>query len=188
MNQLRQKVSKLTEASNVELGRFFRPENYFLLKPLLILSMVLSASMLYAQSPTDLSGTWVFDISKSDPGEGGSFLYSDIIHVIKQTPKSISIEETIVRKGEDDVTSTETFSLDGKETTERLDYGITKRFAKWSKDKKTLVLTTIITVDKKDWRGDATYKLSDNGLTLTVQTLFKNPKGESTVVQVFNKK
>jgi hypothetical protein len=150
--------------------------------------MFLSSSFLYAQTPANFSGKWAFDISKSDPGEGGSFLSSDIIHVITQNPASISIEETIIRQGSDNVISTETFNLNGKETIEKGDFGITKRIAKWSQDKKILTLTTIMTVDSKDYRGDASYKLSADGRTLTVQNEFVNPTGKSTVIQVFNKK
>jgi len=154
----------------------------------LSLLIQLLSTPLFAQTQTNFSGVWAFDISKSNAGEGGSFLYNNIIHTIKHNTASISIEETIIRQGSDNVVSTEFFNLDGKEQIEKKDYGTTKKLANWSQDKKILTLTTIITADSKDYRGDATYTLSDNGRILTVKTLFKNPNGESTVIQVFNKK
>jgi hypothetical protein len=168
--------------------RSLRPADNFIQRSTLVLSLFFCAFILNAQSPTDFSGVWAFDISKSNPGKGGSFLYPDIINTIKQNNSTISIEETIKREGSEDVKSNEIFNLDGKEQIEKSDIGITRKQAAWSLDKKTLTLTTIMTVDLKDYRGDATYKLSDIGRILTVQTLFKNPNGESTVIQVFNKK
>lgn len=66
--------------------------------------------------------------------------------------------------------------------------GTTKKIAKWSEDKKILTLTTIMRIDSSDYRGDLSYKLSDDGLTMTIQSEFKNPNGPSTVIEVFNKK
>lgn len=152
------------------------------------LSIILLSTTLFAQTETNFSGVWAFDISKSNAGEGGSFLYSNIIHTIKHNTASISIEETIIRPGSDNVVSTEVFNLNGKEQIEKKDYGTTRKLVNWSQNNKILTLISIITSDSKDYRGDATYTLSDNGRILTVKTLYKNPDGESTVIQVFNKK
>ena len=168
--------------------KLFKSVNKLISTTTLSLLVLLLPSQLSAQTLTNFSGTWVFDISKSIPAKNGSFLYSNIIHTIKQNPVSISIEETIIRQGSDNVVSIEVFNLDGKEKIERKDYATTKKIANWSQDKKILKLTTIMTTDSKDYRADATYSLSDNGNILTVKTLFKNPTGESTVIQVFNKK
>ncbi|MEI7505095.1 MAG: hypothetical protein WCJ61_17610, partial [Paludibacter sp.] len=146
------------------------------------------SSFSIAQTPTNYSGKWGFDISKSDPGKGGSFLYRDIVDNIIQNPTTISIEEIIRRPGNEDILDIQKFNLDGKETIEKNDMGTTKKIAKWSDDKKILTLTTIMTVDSKDYRIDVSYKLSDNGITMTVLTEIKNPNGERTVIQVFYKK
>jgi hypothetical protein len=139
----------------------------------------------YAQSSADFSGKWAFDISKSKPGEGSSFGSSDITHIITQKPSSITITETI---GQQENSIIETFLLDGKATVENKGSRIVKKSAAWSKDKKALTLTTIMTIDGNDYRSDDTYKLSDNRVTLTVQSVLKDKNGVSTVVWVYNKK
>ena len=166
-------------------NRSFRPADNLIVRFLLILLFMLSVSGLHAQSPTDFSGQWTFDISKSKPGEGGTFGSSDITHNISQDLSSITIEEIIGKEG---VPIVDKFDLDGKETIEKKDYGTTKKSAVWSQDKKTLTLTTIMTIDGKDYRSDDLYKLSDNGLVLTVQSVSKIPTGESTTVWVYNRK
>jgi hypothetical protein len=137
--------------------RLFDPENKVIYFYSLVFAMMLFSSFSFAQTPTNFNGKWIFDKSKSDPGKGGSFLYNDIIHKIIRNPTSISIEEIIKRPGSEDVSNTEKFNLDGKETIEKSDIGTTKRIANWSEDKKILTLTTIMIVDSKDYRCDALY-------------------------------
>ena len=166
----------------------FKSGNRTVHKCSLIIGILLSSTLLSAQNPRNFSGVWAFDVSKSNAGEGGSFPYSNIVYTIKQNPVSISIETTTFREGSENIVRTEVFNLDGKEQTEKNDYSSTKKLATWSQDKNILTLTTIMTVDSKDYRDDAVYKISDNGRTLTVRNLFKNPTGKSTVIQVFNKR
>lgn len=169
-------------------NRLFASVNNLGYNHFFVIAMVLFSSLAIAQTPVNMSGKWAFDISKSDPGKGGSFPYGDITYNITQNSTSISMEEITKRPGAETITTIETFSLDGKAILEKGDYGLTKRTAKWSEDKKNLILTTIMTVDSKDYCDDATYILSDEALKLTVQHKFRNPMGESSVIQVFNKK
>jgi hypothetical protein len=164
------------------------PENKKFYFCSLAFAMMLFSSFSIAQTPTNYNGKWAFDRSKSDPGKGSSFMYNDLIRNIIQNPASISIEEIVKSPGGEAVSDTQKFSLDGKETIEKTDMGTTKKIAKWSEDKKVLTLTTIMLIDSSDYRGDSTYKLSGDGLTLTIKSEFKNPNGESTAIEVFNKK
>ena len=168
--------------------RFLKPVNCLVYICFLAFAMVLFSTLSIAQTPTNFSGKWAFDRSKSDPGKGSSFMYNDLIRNIIQNPASISIEEIVRSPGGEVVSDTQKFSLDGKETIEKTDMGTTKRIAKWSEDKKILTLTTIMLIDSSDYRGDSSYKLSGDGLIMTIQSEFKNPNGESTVIEVFNKK
>ncbi len=155
---------------------------------LLIFAMVLCSPLSIAQTPTNFSGKWVFDRSKSDPGKGSSFMYDDLIRNIIQNSASISIEETVKIPGGETVSDTQKFSLDGKETVEKTDMGTIRKIAKWSENKEILTLTTIMQIDSSDYRGDSSYKLSGDGLILTIRSEFMNPNGASTVIEVFNKK
>jgi hypothetical protein len=153
--------------------------------------LLLFTSITNTQIPTNFSGTWAFDKSKSNPGEGGSFLDGDEILVITQNSTSISLEKTLIRQGSDDIKSTDTYNLGGTETIEKSDMGITKKSAKWSEDKQILTITTIMTfssnITTNEYRVDDSYKLSDNGKTLTNQSISKNPIGERTIIQVYTK-
>jgi len=162
----------------------FRRTGHLNFKLLLVLALILSASGLYAQSPSDFSGTWVFDISKSNAGEGSSFGSSDITHIISQDPSTISIEEII---GQTNI-GRNIFTLDGKETTEQQGSMKIKKSAAWSQDKKMLTLIEIRTIDAKDYRSDDAYSLSDNGLVLTVQSVIQGPGFKTTTIWVYNKK
>ena len=161
-------------------------------KAFLILTMFLFASISVAQTPTNFSGKWAFDKSKSNPGEGGSFLDVDEILVITQDSASISLEKTLKRKDSEDIISTDKYNLNGKETIEKSDMGTTKKVTKWSDNKQILTITTIMafisSVTTNEYRVDDSYKLTDNGKTLIIQSISKNPTGERTIIQVYNKK
>jgi hypothetical protein len=154
----------------------------------LILSMLLFASILNAQTPTNYSGKWTFDKSQSKPGEGGSFLMSEGILDITQDANSVTLISTTKQKGSDDIIHTDKYTLDGKESIEKGDPFTTKKMAKWSDDKKILTITTIMTYNSVDYRTDDTYSLTDNGKTLTVTSASKNPTGERKIISVYLKK
>jgi hypothetical protein len=156
-----------------------------IIKFLSISLLTIISSDLYGQTPTDFSGKWVFDISKSKPGADGSFGSSDITHIITQNPSSITITEIL---GEQDYSIIDIFPLNGEATIEIQGSRKINRSAAWTTDKKILILTTIMTIEGNDYRLDDTYKLSDNGLTLTVQSVSKDINGENTVIWVYNKK
>jgi len=164
-------------------NNFFRFARDKIFQSSFVLSLILSASGLNAQNPSDFSGKWIFDIKKSDPGKGSTFTQSDMTHVISQNPSSISIEEFIDQKS----TGIKKFRLDGKETTEEEGSRIIKKSAVWSQDKKTLILTEITTISGQDYRTDDTYGLSANGLVLTVKSVTRGPNFEILTILVYNK-
>lgn len=136
---------------------------------------------LSAQSLPDFSGEWEQDVSKSDD------FYKDfnVKCTIIQTKQTITVKTTFSDKSGSEIASREsTFTLDGKETTDKEG---AKKSAEWSPDKKTLT-----TSDTKDYGGDivgatATYSVSADGLILTVKTSDIKP-GVKTITQVFNRK
>jgi hypothetical protein len=149
-----------------------------------VLLLIFPVMSLNAQPRADFSGKWSFDVSKSNAGEGNSFGSSDITHIIIQTPLTISIEEIIGTQS----LGLNTFALDGKVTTETQGSRLMKKNALWSKDKKTLTLTNIMTIDKIDYRQDDTYKLSDNGRVLTVLSVTRGDNMTTSATLVYNKK
>ena len=170
------------------LKRHFYSANYWILQSFLLLAVLLSTPFLHAQTPTDFSGKWAFDKSQSDPGKGGSFLEGDEILQITQTANSITLDRTTKRPGSEDITGSDQYTLDGKESVKKDDFSTTKTMAKWSDDKQVLTITTIMTVKSDDYRTDDSYSLTDQGKTLTIKSISKNPTGGRTTVVVYSKK
>jgi len=154
-----------------------------IIKSFIIITLISSASVLYAQSPVSFSGTWIQDITKSDD----FYKEFNVKFTITQTLQSITIKQTFSDKTGKEITSRDnSFNLDGKETSIEEQGGINKESAKWSADNKTFTTKSTRTVGTDVYGSTATYSLSENGLVLTVQTSDINPSGLS-VKQVFNK-
>lgn len=178
----------LVSLSSMTLKRLFSSHTNFILKSSSILSILLFTSILNAQTPPDLSGKWAFDKSKSNPGEGGSFLEGEEILDITQTANSITLNRTTKRAGSDDIISSDKYTLDGKESVKKDESCTTKTIAKWSDEKQILRITTIMTFDGVDYRTDDAYSLTDNGKTLTINSTSKNPTGGRKTISVYLKK
>lgn len=164
--------------------RFLCLKNNLIFKSLLLVSLFSAVSAIYAQSPTDFSGTWTQDNVKSD-----DFYKSfNVTCTITQTLQSITIKQTFFDKSGKEITSHDfLFNLDGIEVSKEENEGINKESAQWSPDKKILTTKSTRTVGKDVYGSTASYSLSDNGRVLTVRTSDINPTG-MTVVQIFNKK
>jgi len=154
--------------------------------PAVVLSILLASAALGAQVPANFSGTWAFDQSKSNLGGSQYFI---AVLKITQTATMLTIESTAKRQGSDDFISTDKFTLDGKEITTKESYATRRIAAKWSEDKKSLTITTIMTLmdTKEEYRTDDTYHVAEDGKTLTLTNVFKNPKAKGTAVVVFNR-
>jgi len=149
------------------------------------LLVMLKASLLFAQSPANFSGTWMLDNAKSDA------LYREfkVVCTIKQTPDSILIERNFIKKnGEKIISPSIRCKLNGEETSKKLFNGIFKTSAKWSPDNKILIITNTRTVGDKVSGSKISYKLSANGLVLTMHTTDINTTNGDAIIQIFNKK
>jgi hypothetical protein len=148
------------------------------------ISMLLCASFINAQSPTNFSGVWVMDKAKSD----ADFKSFDVTLTIKQDPQTITLEQTFLMEGRTNKAPSSSFNLDGNVVNKEEQGGVNKTSAKWSADKRVLTLRTIRTMNGSDYGSDAVYKLSDDGKILTIQTISVAPPGGPKNLQVFNKK
>jgi hypothetical protein len=154
-----------------------------IIKSLSVFLFITIASDMFGQSVTNFSGQWAFDISKSKAGEGSSFGSKDIIHTIEQNKSTITITEAYSNQ---DYSITNTFDLNGKEIVETKGSRTIKKTAKWSPDKKTLILTTITTIAGNNYRKEDSFKLENNGLTLVVNSV-SDGNSKDLVIWVFNK-
>lgn len=148
------------------------------------LSLLLSSSVSYAQSPANFTGEWIQDPVKSDD----FYKAFDVRYSITQTPLKFSVKQILTLKNsEESITNEYIYTLDGKVTIMEKETGKEKELAQWSADKKTLTTRSTITYGNEDVGFTETYSLSGDGLVLTVQKSNIIP-GAQTVKQVFNKK
>jgi hypothetical protein len=165
-----------------------------------VLALALSAALavpalIQAQAKADLSGTWTFDESKSDPagspgggrgpgGGGGGRMGGGTPSklVIKQTAGELTVERTLPNGAE-----TAVYKLDGSESTNKTGMGESKMKASW--DGSNLVLTgkQAISTPQGDFEIDTKEVYSLSGALLTVTTTRTTPRGENTRKLVFNK-
>jgi hypothetical protein len=151
---------------------------------LTILSIIILSS-LQLNAQVNFSGVWMQDNEKSDD----FYKNFNITRTIKQTDKEISIASDFFSKeGEKITTMSESFNLDGKETSVEEEGGINRKSAKWSADKKTLTITNTRTVGTEVYGSHIAYTLSGNGKVLTTVTTDANPLTGLKVTQIFNKK
>lgn len=165
-----------------------------LLPVLGIFMLLVSFLPLVAQTTADFSGKWEFDKKASSAGLTESNYDGSVIMTIKQTVSSISISETWLKPGNPDFnTAADSYTLDGKEQVQKHEVGTSRKSAKWSADKKVLIITNL---DIQTLKGKLenflvtdSFTLSADGKTLTIERYSKNPVlGESTVKKVYHKK
>jgi hypothetical protein len=151
-----------------------------------VFSILLASAVLGAQAPANFSGKWAFD--KNTSNLGGSEYFVGILK-ITQTATTLTIDSTVKRQGGADVMTTDKFNLDGKEALVQNNDMTTKITAKWSEDKKSLTITTIVTLTKtsEEYRTDDTYHVAEDGTTLTMTNVYKNPTAKGVAVVVFNR-
>jgi hypothetical protein len=157
------------------------------------LTAALAVPALVEAQKADLSGTWMFDESKSDapagPGGGGGGRGGGRMGggtpsklVIKQTGSELTVERTLPSG-----TETAVYKLDGSESTNKTGMGESKMKASW--DGANLVLTgkQAVSTPQGDFEIDSKDVYSVSGTVLTVTTTRTTPRGENTRKLVFNK-
>jgi hypothetical protein len=170
------------------------PEQTVLAIVSLVFISLCSSVTLEAQAPVDFSGTWEFDKAASSPGTVHATFEGAVMRKITQSASKFTYRDTYVRSGSDDWSTTdEVFNLDGKEQIKKDGANSRKKSALWSADKKTLTLTYKETYMEKGVAKELlaadSYKLSDEGKTLTIETFSKNQvTGETKTASVFRKK
>jgi hypothetical protein len=162
---------------------------------LFITMFLVFSTGLKAQSPTNFSGKWEFDKSKSDKDENGDASFDGkIILQIRQGSDTISFANTYIMPGKPAFnTHPDLYLLNGKVTADNSGSDPAKKFVKWSPDKKNLItnfiMTAVVDGASMDFVIMDTYKLSSDGKTLTIEDLHRSKiGGEKTVKKVYNKK
>jgi hypothetical protein len=160
----------------------------------LMLMFLLFSMTLEAQTPTNFSGKWEFEKAKSSPNTTLSNYDGTVVRQIVQNSSRFTYRDSYIQKGSSDWSTTdEVFTLDGKEQVKKNGSTTSRKSATWSQEKKVLTLTYAETYAEngvsKELLVAESYKLSDNGRTLTVETYSKNQvTGETKTTSVYLKK
>jgi dipeptidyl aminopeptidase/acylaminoacyl peptidase len=146
---------------------------------------------------TNFAGNWAFNQSKSDMGQppqgggqGGGMRMGGNFSV-KQEANLLTVERT--RTGQDGTTTTttENYTLDGKESVNTNPRGESKSTVTWSADGKTLTIVTTRTMsmngESMQMKSTSIWSLTDAN-TLTVNTTSTTPNGDRVTKMVYDKK
>jgi hypothetical protein len=136
-------------------------------KMTLLLSIIMCASIAHSQT-TDFTGTWKLNNSLSKLNAEFTFAPGEII--IAQNGNEIKVEKHSSFQGEN-FTINEKFTLDGKECiNEGFQGGEKKSTAKWSDDKKSLSISTKLTMgDGNEMTLTEVYKMDNKNMVIATK-------------------
>jgi hypothetical protein len=157
---------------------------------LLVFLLMLSASC-FAQK-TNFSGTWKFNESKSQLGEGRFRMAPSKIK-LAQNDSVILADLTRQRPTGEEMTSTEKYTLNGKECDNSVpaQNRTKKSIITFSADGKIMTIASTSAFERDgnrmEFKSTEIYKLSDDGKTLTINNTTNSTRGEFKTSLVYDK-
>lgn len=156
-------------------------------------AMLCAAMAALAAAPTNFSGTWTLDKSKSELPRMMANVES-VTWIVTQDDKKLTLETKTVAGGQEN-SQTFTYNLDGTETTAEIGGrmpGKATLKAKWLDGGKILELTSVrqgnfqgneFTITTKEH-----WELAEDGKVLKVHRITESPRGSQEATLVFTKK
>ena len=139
----------------------------------------------------NFTGSWNLNESKSELGEFGSRFSARKIKV-EQKDDAIIITRTSKNMEDQDVTSAETLTFDGK-TSETSGFFNSKKKSvlKWAEDGNSFVISYTVVFERDgettEIKGTETYTLSTDGKTMTSSTASSSPQGDFSMKAAYDK-
>jgi hypothetical protein len=152
-------------------------------------SLSLLSGGLFAQP--NFSGSWALNESKSTLGDGPRMSVSSMTVNQEEGLMSIDLVRPSFEGG--DVSSSEKYTLDGKESVNQgmMDSSV-KTITTWSEDKKELTFAKTILFEMNgesmEFKITDVWSISDDGKTLTVKSAMSSQMGDTNLVLVYDKK
>jgi len=152
-------------------------------------SLSLLSGSLFAQP--NFSGSWALNESKSTLGDGPRMSVSSMTVNQEEGLMSIDLVRPSFEGG--DVSSSEKYTLDGKESVNQgmMDSSV-KTITTWSEDKKELTFAKTILFEMNgesmEFKITDVWSISDDGKTLTVKSAMSSQMGDTNLVLVYDKK
>ncbi len=144
----------------------------------------------FSQGAVNFSGSWKFNESKSDMGDGGMRMISQKL-TISQDASSFVLERFFTGQDGTERKMSETYTLDGKESVNPLFNTSKKSKAVWSSDKTALTVSSIIIFEMNGESNEIktieVYKLSGGGKILSIENKTTTSMGERKTLLVYDK-
>jgi hypothetical protein len=164
---------------------------FYLKSGLFVVLCLLISAVSFAQSAANFSGSWAFNESKSNLGEGGFRMASQQL-IITQNDKSLTLERSFAGQDGTERKTTETYTLDGKESVNPVFNTSKKSTASWAADKKSLAVSSVMVFEmngeKNEIKTVEVYKLADANKTLLIDSQSTSSMGERKTSLVYEKK
>jgi hypothetical protein len=149
-----------------------------------------------AAGPTNFSGTWLLDKSKSDlaalsgMGEDAEKAqHATVTMVVEHQGTTLQVTRTL-KTDTEEKTQTQTYRTDGTETTNTGPRGgAIVSTASWEGDRLVIVSTRTMALLWKDVsvQGRTVWSLSPDGNTLLIESHIRSPRGDQHFKGVFDK-
>lgn len=160
---------------------------------LTVVGVFVLAMGLASAAPANFAGTWALDKAKSE-GLQGPMANADQTMVVTQDAKQLSYTTTVTVDGQARPATTNTYNLDGTETTAEVQGrmpGKATRKAKWASES----LLELNEVRSANFQGQdfqiktvEHWELADGGKTLKVHRTMETPQGTRETKLTFTKK
>ncbi len=142
---------------------------------------------------TDFSGKWAMnsDKSKMPEAQGGGMRMGGGDLVVTQSGNILTVERTRTGRNGQEMTTTNKYTLDGKESVNTTQRGESKSVAKWSADGKSLTITTNMSFSMngqtREMKSTEVWSL-ENPSTLSIKSTRNGRNGDITMTMVYDKK
>jgi len=153
-----------------------------------IVLALISVSML---AQANFAGNWGLNESKSNFGDS-QFRFAATVMTVVQDANNLSVESTRPGRDGSEMKSTAKYNLDGT-VSENPVYNTTRKSTvTWSADKTSLTIASTMTFerdgDSREMKSSETWKLSDGGKVLMVESTMPGPDGERKTTAAYDKK
>ncbi|MBN2414069.1 hypothetical protein JXQ31_20510 [candidate division KSB1 bacterium] len=163
------------------------------MKNLIGVILVLFMGFLFtaATGSLNFSGEWQLNRDKSDFGEGGRGSRMTATKLIVDQKETLKTERFSVNRNDEEVTTEETLTLDGKECKSETNRGERLSKAKFSDDGKSLQIESTITFESPNgefkMNSKEVWSLENDGNTLVIDYTMTTQRGERTMKIYYDK-
>lgn len=151
---------------------------------------ILPAKLNAQGAKANFSGNWAFNESKSIVGEGRGFRSASAM-TVTQDGNTLTNARTRTNQDGESTTTTDKYTLDGKECVNTSGRGPSKSIVTWTADGKALNFATTRTFERDgettEMKSTEVWSLTDPK-TLSIVSTFKMQNGERKATLVYDKK